>query len=289
MNKSSVKNFAIAARLELLQRVADRARIYGIDEKNSKARAIQPSSGFQKLGGALLSAEETVQRNALVGRVYAHGYRQTMEEAAYMWFNRFIAIRYMQTHNRLPVPMRVFPDAPGVQPQMLSAAQDVDLPGVDADQVLAMLDSNQTDALYKYLLIALCNHLSEPLPRMFETISDSTELLFPDGLLKADSVLGQMAELAEDNWQDIQVIGWLYQYYNTELKDATFELLKKNVKITKERIGAATQLFTPEWIVNYMVENSIGRLWLEGHPSDSLRMGWRYYMEEAQQTPQVAA
>lgn len=289
MNKSSLKNFAIAARLELLQRVADRARIYGIDEKNSKAGAIQPSSGFQKLGGALLSAEETAQRNALIGRIYAHGYRQTMEEAAYTWFNRFIAIRYMQTHNRLPVPMRVFPDAPGVQPQMLSAAQDVDLPGVDADQVLAMLDSNQTDALYKYLLIALCNHLAEPLPRMFETISDSTDLLFPDGLLKADSVLGQMAELAEDNWQDIQVIGWLYQYYNTELKDETFELLKKNVKITKERIGAATQLFTPEWIVNYMVENSIGRLWVEGHPSDSLRMGWHYYMEEAQQTPQVAA
>lgn len=289
MNKSSLKSFAIAARLELLQRVADRARIYGIDEKNSKARAIQPSDLFQKMDGTLLSAEETAQRNALIARVHAHGYRQTMEEAAYTWFNRFIAIRYMQAHNRLPVPMHVLPDAPGVQPQMLTAAQDVDLPGVDAERVFAMLDSNQTDALYKYLLIALCNHLSEPLPRMFETISDATELLFPDGLLKADSVLGQMAGLAEDNWQDIQVIGWLYQYYNTELKDETFELLKKNVKITRERIGAATQLFTPEWIVNYMVENSVGRLWLEGHPSESLRMGWRYYMDEAQQTPDVAA
>ena len=154
--------------------------------------------------------------------------------------------------------------------------------------MLALLEGNQTDALYKYLLIALCNALAEPLPGMFEKISDATELLFPDGLLRADSVLAEMARLDADSWQEIQVIGWLYQYYNTQLKDETFELLKKNVKITKDRIGPATQLFTPEWIVRYMVENSLGRLWLEGHPNAELRAQWRYFMDEAPQEPAVA-
>lgn len=288
MNKSELKNFAINARLELLQRVADRAALYGIDEENSKARCIVPSDAFHKVGGAVLTAQEISQRSALVARVYRNGYRQTMEEAAYTWFNRLIALRYMQAHNLLPVPMRVLPDAPGAQPQLVKEAQDAALDGVDMQQVLSMLDTNQTEALYKYLLIALCNALSRPLPAMFETISDYTELLFPDGLLRPDSVLGQLARLEEDCWNEIQVIGWLYQYYNTQLKDETFELLKKNVKITKDRIGAATQLFTPEWIVRYMVENSLGRLWQEGHPQPSLRLKWRYYMDEAKQEPQVA-
>lgn len=289
MNKSELKNFAINARLELLRRVADRANLYGVNADNCKSKAIVPSNQFQKLGGTMLNNIEIAQRNALLARIYENGYQQTMEEAAYTWFNRFIAIRYMQAHNRLPVSMNVFPDAAGMQPQMLREAQEVDLSGVDIQSVLAMLDENRTDELYKYLLIALCNDLSHSLPRMFETINDYTELLFPDGLLKADSVLGDMARLSDDNWNDIQVIGWLYQYYNTQLKDETFELLKKNVKITKDRIGAATQLFTPEWIVNYMVENSLGRLWLEGHFNASLRMKWRYYMDEAEQTPDVAA
>lgn len=239
MNKSELKNFAINARLELLQRVADRAALYGIDEENSKARCIVPSDAFHKVGGAVLTAQEISQRSALVARVYRNGYRQTMEEAAYTWFNRLIALRYMQAHNLLTVPMRVLPDAPGAQPQLVKEAQDAALDGVDMQQVLTMLDTNQTEALYKYLLIAL----SRPLPAMFETISDYTELLFPDGLLRPDSALGQ---LEEDCWNEIQVIGWLYQYYNTQLKDETFELLKKNVKITKDRIGAATQLFTPD-------------------------------------------
>lgn len=288
MNKSELKNFAINARLELLQRVADRAKIYGIDEAGSKARCIEASERFQKLGGAMLSAVERSQRDGLIARIYENGYRQTMEEAAYTWFNRFIALRYMQAHNRLPIAMNVFPDLPGAQPQILREAQDVDLPETRMEQILEMLDGNRTEELYRYLLIALCNALSEPLPRMFEAISDATELLFPDGLLKADSVLGEMAKLDGDCWDDIQVVGWLYQYYNSQLKDETFELLKKNVKITKDRIGAATQLFTPEWIVNYMVENSLGRLWLEGHFNVELRRKWRYYMDEAEQEAAVA-
>ncbi len=289
MNKSDLKNFAINARLALLQRVADRAALYGIDEEKCQSRAIVPSSSFHMLDGSVLSAQEVGQRNALISRISKIGYRQTMEEAAYTWFNRLIAIRYMQQHSLLPVSMRVLPEAPGALPQILREAQDVSLPGVEPDQVLAMLDANRTDALYKYLLIALCNALGGCLPGMFQQITSVAELLFPAALLKADSVLGEMARLDDDCWNEIQVIGWLYQYYNTQLKDETFELLKKNIKITKERIGAATQLFTPEWIVRYMVENSLGRLWLEGHPNETLRMKWRYYMDEAPQEPAVAA
>ena len=167
--------------------------------------------------------------------------------------------------------------------------ENVELDGVDFSHVVELLEGNRTETLYTELLIALCNQLSDVLPQMFEPISDYTELLFPDGLLREDSVLAMLAAVDAENWADIQVIGWLYQYYNTELKNETFELLKKNVKITKERIGAATQLFTPEWIVRYMVENSLGRLWLEGHDDPALRRRWRYYMDEAEQEPQVAA
>ena len=289
MNKSDLKNFAINARLELLRRVSDRAALYGVDEKNSQARNIAPSGGFHKLDGTVLTAPEAERRDALIAQVYQIGYRPAMEAAAYTWFNRFIAVKYMQEHGLLPVMQRVFPDAPGAQPQLLREAQDVSLPGVDLEQMLTMLDVNRTDELYRMLLIALCNALSAPLPGMFEEISPAEELLFPDALLKADSVLGEMAKLDADCWSEIQVVGWLYQYYNTQLKDETFELLKKNVKITKDRIGAATQLFTPEWIVRYMVENSLGRLWLEGNPDENLRMKWRYFMDEAQQLPEVAA
>ena len=289
MNKSTLKNFAVNARLELLARVKDRAALYGITEEKVKTHDLARSDQFQKLGGDMLTAREIKQRNALISRVSARGFGQAMEEAAYTWFNRFIALRYMQAHNLLPVDVPVLPMAAGELPQIVRQAQNVTLEGVDIALVADMLDNNRTEELYKYLLIALCNALSEPLPQMFEAIADYTELLFPDGILKAESVLGMLAGVEADNWQDIQVIGWLYQYYNTELKQETFDLLKKNVKITKDRIGAATQLFTPEWIVNYMVENSLGRMWLEGHPDKNLRMKWRYYMDEAEQTPEVAA
>lgn len=289
MNKTQLKNFAIAARVALIERVKDRARGFGIDKKTCEGGAVIPSQRFQTLGGALLTQTEISQRDALLTRIQSRGYEQVMEEAAYTWFNRFIALRYMQEHNLLPISVRVLPDAPGALPELVRQAQNVELDGVDFSHVVELLEGNQTETLYTELLIALCNQLSGVLPQMFEPISDYTELLFPDGLLREDSVLAMLAEVKEENWADIQVIGWLYQYYNTELKNETFELLKKNVKITKERIGAATQLFTPEWIVRYMVENSLGRLWLEGHDDPALRRRWRYYMDEAEQEPQVAA
>lgn len=289
MNKTQLKNFAVAARVALIERVKDRARGFGIDEKTCAGGTVIPSKMVQTLGGALLSQTEINQRDALLVRIQSRGYDQVMEEAAYTWFNRFIALRYMQEHNLLPVSVRVLPDAPGALPELVRQAQNVELDGVDFSHVVELLEGNRTETLYTELLIALCNQLSDVLPQMFEPISDYTELLFPDGLLREDSVLAMLAAVDAENWADIQVIGWLYQYYNTELKNETFELLKKNVKITKERIGAATQLFTPEWIVRYMVENSLGRLWLEGHDDPALRRRWRYYMDEAEQEPQVAA
>ena len=289
MNKTQLKNFAVAARVALIERVKDRARGFGIDEKTCAGGAVIPSKMVQTLGGALLSQTEINQRDALLTRIQSRGYDQVMEETAYTWFNRFIALRYMQEHNLLPVSVRVLPDAPGALPELVRQAQNVELDGVDFSHVVELLEGNRTETLYTELLIALCNQLSGVLPQMFEPISDYTELLFPDGLLREDSVLAMLAAVDAENWADIQVIGWLYQYYNTELKNETFELLKKNVKITKERIGAATQLFTPEWIVRYMVENSLGRLWLEGHDDPALRRRWRYYMDEAEQEPQVAA
>ena len=289
MNKTQLKNFAVAARVALIERVKDRARGFGIDEKTCAGGAVIPSKMVQTLGGALLSQTEISQRDALLARIQSRGYDQVMEETAYTWFNRFIALRYMQEHNLLPVSVRVLPDAPGALPELVRQAQNVELDGVDFSNVVELLEGNRTEMLYTELLIALCNQLSDVLPQMFEPISDYTELLFPDGLLREDSVLAMLAAVDAENWADIQVIGWLYQYYNTELKNETFELLKKNVKITKERIGAATQLFTPEWIVRYMVENSLGRLWMEGHDDPALRRRWRYYMDEAEQEPQVAA
>lgn len=287
MNKSDLKNFAINARLALLQRVADRAALYGIDEEKCQSRAIVPSSAFHMLDGSVLSAQEVGQRNALIARISKIGYRQTMEEAAYTWFNRLIAIRYMQQHSLLPVSMRVLPEAPGALPQILREAQDVSLPGVEPDQVLAMLDANRTDALYRYLLIALCNALGGWLPGMFQQITSVAELLFPAALLKADSVLGEMARLDDDCWNEIQVIGWLYQYYISQRHDEVVDINGSAIK--KEDIPAATCLYTTDWVVRYMVENSLGRLWLEGHPNETLRMKWRYYMDEAPQEPTVAA
>lgn len=287
MNKSDLKNFAINARLALLQRVADRAALYGIDEEKCQSRAIVPSSSFHMLDGSVLSAQEVGQRNALIARISKIGYRQTMEEAAYTWFNRLIAIRYMQQHSLLPVSMRVLPEAPGALPQILREAQDVSLPGVEPDQVLAMLDANRTDALYRYLLITLCNALGGWLPGMFQQITSVAELLFPAALLKADSVLGEMARLDDDCWNEIQVIGWLYQYYISQRHDEVVDINGSAIK--KEDIPAATCLYTTDWVVRYMVENSLGRLWLEGHPNETLRMKWRYYMDEAPQEPAVAA
>ena len=284
MNKNAIQKFAIWARKELITQVSQRAYQYGIDE-----------SGFgdasaDTLNGRLLTAEEKSQRQELIKQIQEKGYKQVMEEVAYTWFNRFIALRFMEVNNYLPSHIRVFSDASGAfKPEILNDVLHLDLPGLDSGKVAEYIESNGTEALYRYLLLTQCNALNSALPVMFERMGGYTEMLLPNNILRQDSVLGHMvSDIPEEDWQDaVQIIGWLYQYYNTELKDDTFAQLKKNVKITKERIPAATQLFTPDWIVRYMVENSLGRLWLEGHPNAELRGGWKYYLDEAKQGPEV--
>ena len=286
MNKNAIQKFAIWARNELIAQVSQRAYQYGIDE-----------SGFgdasaDTLNGRLLTAEEKSQRQELIKQIKEKGYQQVMEEVAYTWFNRFIALRFMEVNNYLPSHIRVFSDASGAfKPEILNDVLHLELPGLNSGKVAEYIESNDTEALYRYLLLTQCNALNSALPVMFERMGGYTEMLLPNNILRQDSVLGHMvSDIPEGDWQDaVQIIGWLYQYYNTELKDDTFAQLKKNVKITKERIPAATQLFTPDWIVRYMVENSLGRLWLEGHPNAELHDGWKYYLDEAKQEPDVEA
>lgn len=283
MNKTAIKNYAIWARVQLIESAKQRAFEYGITENGEN------KPNVDTVGGRLLSAAEKEQRTQLIGQIRQKGFAQVMEEAAYTWFNRFIALRFMEVNGYLPSKIRVFTDENGAfKPEILKEAMSVELDELDRNKVLNLLDKQDNEALYKYLLITQCNALNTGLPYMFEKIANWTELLFPANLLRSDSVLGRMiSDIPEEDWQDaVQIIGWMYQYYNSELKDDTFALLKKNVKITKERIPAATQLFTPDWIVRYMVENSLGRLWYEGHPGFD-KSQWKYYLDEAQQEPEV--
>ena len=283
MNKTAIKNYAIWARVNLIEAVKQRAYQYEITKDSITA------VNADVVSGKPLSKDEKEQRRQLIDQINLKGFDQVMEEVAYTWFNRFIALRFMEVNGYLPTKVRVFSDGEGnFKPELLKEALTVDLP-VDKAKVMELLEKQDNEELYKMLLIAQCNELSFSLPDMFEVISNYTELLFPNTLLKEDSVLGQMVNLIpEEDWTDaVQIIGWLYQYYNSELKDETFALLKKNVKISKERIPAATQLFTPDWIVRYMVENSLGRLWYEGHPKEEIKKNWKYYLDEAEQEPEV--
>lgn len=289
MNKNAIKKYAIWARNELIDRVLKRALRYGISA-DGKA---DPKA--ESIDGKILTKAEQKQRAALIGKIEAHGYEQTMEEVAYTWFNRFAALRFMEVNGYLPSHVRVFTnDAGEFKPQILAEAINLDLPGLDKEKVYALRESNSDEELFRYLLIVQCNALSEILSGMFQRLDDFTELLLPDNLLREGSVIerlvkqGESDSIPEDDWRDqVQIIGWLYQYYNTEPKDKVFADLKKNIKVTKEKIPVATQLFTPDWIVRYMVENSLGRLWLDGHPNESLQAKWKYYLPEAEQEESV--
>ena len=312
MNKGAIQRFAIWARNALIAQVSQRAYQYGITKEGcGEANAVT-------VGGRALTGDEQKQRKELVDQIRSKGYTQVMEEVAYTWFNRFIALRFMEVNNYLPSHIRVFSDSTGAfKPEILSDVLHLDLPGLNREKVAEYIESNDTEGLYRYLLLTQCNALNDPLPRMFEKMGGYTELLLPNNILKQDSVLGHMvADIPEEDWTDqVQIIGWLYQYYNSELKDDTFALLKKNVKITKERIPSATQLFTPDWIVRYMVENSLGRIYVDkrknegiyadGRGADEMtweeseakrianekyiaeQMGWKYYLPEAEQTEEV--
>ena len=291
MDKNAIKKFAVWARKELIERVSKKALAYGITEHEVY------NSDADSVNGLVLTAAQKKERKALIEQIFAKGYKQVMEEVAYTWFNRFCALRFMEVNGFLPSLVRVFTnDKNEFRPQLLTEALELDLPGLDKQKIYELKEANADEELYKYLLITQCNALNDELPRMFQRIEDYTELLFPDNLLREGSVIEQMITLIpEEDWQDaVQIIGWLYQYYNIEPKKEVFANLDKNIKIGKNDIPAATQLFTPDWIVRYMVENSLGRL-VNNANSDNAQPtttnypleSWKYYLPEAEQETEV--
>lgn len=277
MNKNTIKNFALNARITLINSIKKRASEYGITENSNFYHFIFTP---QKQ----LSCTEIQHLNQLIENIQKYGYEKTIDEAAFIWFSRFISLRYMEVNGYLPLNVRIFSNNTGsFSPEILSEAMNIELNGLDHNHVSKLLDKQCDNELYTYLLITLCNALSNWLPDMFKQSDCWATLLLPDNILNSDSLIAHMVEdIPEDEWKEhVQIIGWLYQYYNSETKDKVFADLKKNIKISPENIPAATQLFTPEWIVRYMVENSLGRLWHESH-DDFNTSGWKYYVKDAE-------
>ena len=292
MDKTAIKNFAVWARRKLIEDIKQKAFEIGITEGTIE-EAVTISSDSAKVKGITLNKNELMQRRSLVSRIKEKGYSEVIEEVAYTWFNRFIALRFMEVNDYLPTGVRVLSSVEKgkVEPDIIKQFEymDLDLSQEDLETLHTMQDSNDIDNLYRSLLVKQCNKLNEILPGLFGQIEDYTEILLPNNLLSDGSVIRRLvSDIPEEDYKDqVEIIGWFYQYYISEKKDEVFKGLKNNIKITKENIPAATQLFTPDWIVKYMVENSLGRLWLEGHPNDELKSGWRYYLDEAEQEPDV--
>lgn len=294
MDKNKIKSFAIWARRNLISAVSEKANRIGIYE-NEIREATLVQGGFKIDGIDEIFPFAKKDRDALVSQIREKGFEQVMEEVAYTWFNRFMGLRYMEVNEYLPSGVRILSseDKEKKEPDVLTKVSEIiDELELNAEEVYDLLDSGKTDdreKAYRIILVKQCNELGKIIPQMFEKITDYTELLLPDNLLENGSVIRKMVEdIEEDDWkEEVEIIGWMYQYYISEKKDEVFAALKKNVKITKENIPAATQLFTPKWIVKYMVENSLGRLWLEGHPNPELQNEWKYYLEEAEQEKEV--
>ena len=306
MNKTAIKNFAVWARRKLISEITYKAGLIGINEKG----ILQPlpiSTGniqFFDIGTGKpneIADHEIKQRNALIKRIrekestsdYKTAFQFVIEEVAYTWFNRLIAIRFMEVNDYLPSRIRVLSsETPGKsEPDMVTTPFDTDMEfsTYETDQILQLKQENKLDELFRMLFIKQCNKLNEVLPELFEKTADYTELLLTISFTDNDGIVNRLVnEIAEEDFTEaVEIIGWMYQYYNSEPKDEVFALLKKKIKITKERIPAATQLFTPDWIVRYMVENSLGRLWVEGHPNENLKADWKYYLEETDQEESV--
>lgn len=314
MNKTIIKNFAIWTRNKLIADITYKAGLMGITDQGISAPLPQSTQDIQffNIGTSSpysISGDEIAQRKQLAqiigektkqGDDYRTAFTSVIEEVAYTWFNRLIAVRFMEVNDYLPSRVRVLSsESPGkAEPDLVTTPFDADLPFTDKEQelIVQLKRENKLDELFRLLLIKQCNALNVILPELFEQTNDYTELLLTLSYSDKSGVVSSLVgasdtptAIHEDNFKDqVEIIGWLYQYYNTEPKQQVFDLLKKNVKITKERIPAATQLFTPNWIVRYMVENALGRLWLEQHPNDALKSKWRYYVEEAEQDSAVA-
>ena len=308
MNKTAIKNFAIWARNKLIADICYRAGLMGITEKGI-ADALPQSTReaeFYDFGATepyMLDGDAIKQRRQLVSAIrekeadtdYATAYQYIMEEVAYTWFNRLIAVRFMEVNDYLPSHLRVLSSESGkVEPDLVTTPFDAELPftAEEEAQIIQWKQDNKLDELFRFLFIKQCNALNEILPGLYEKTTDYTEVLLNLSVVDQEGVVYKLThDIPEKDFNieqggQVEIIGWLYQYYNTEPKKAAFE---KSGKITKEEIPAVTQLFTPDWIVRYMVENSLGRLWLEGHPDSDLRKNWKYYLDEAPQEPKVQA
>ena len=308
MNKTAIKNFAIWARNKLIADVSYDARLIGITE-DGIAKPLPQSFGgtqFFDIGTAepySISGEAVRQRDKLIEVIqqkekdtdYKTAYQYVIEEVAYTWFNRLIAIRFMEVNDYLPSHIRVLSSESGkMEPDLVTTPFDAELPftAEEEAQIFQLKQDNKLDEVFRILFLKQCNALNEILPALFEKTKNYTELLLSLSVIDQDGVVYHLIhDIPEDDFNierggQVEIIGWLYQYYNTEPKAAAFA---KNGKITKEEIPAVTQLFTPDWIVRYMVENSLGRLWVEGHPECDLKENWKYYLEEAQQEPEVQA
>lgn len=269
MNKSKIQKFAVDGHKLLYKQIAQRAYQYGIEEGNvGKADATE-------VRGRILSPLEKSQRAALIAEINANGYPQTIERVTYIWFNRIVALRFMEVNNYLPSHIRVFSDASGAfKPEILNDVLHLEMEGLDKAQIAEHIEDNNTEELYRYLLLTQCAELKAALPDIFvfgARDRDYTELLFPNNSLSGDSFIAKMLSETDEkeDWQDaVQIIGWLYQYYNDERKNEVINIYKGTVK--KEDIPAATQLFTTDWVVRYMVDNSLGRYWIERHPESKL-------------------
>lgn len=308
MNKTAIKNFAVWARNKLIADVSYDARLIGITE-DGIAKPLPQSFGgtqFFDIGTAepySISGEAVRQRDKLIEVIqqkeqdtdYKTAYQYVIEEVAYTWFNRLIAIRFMEVNDYLPSHIRVLSSESGkLEPDLVTTPFDAELSftAEEEAQIFQLKQDNKLDEVFRILFLKQCNALNEILPALFEKTKNYTELLLSLSVTNQDGVVYHLIhDIPEDDFNierggQVEIIGWLYQYYNTEPKAAAFA---KNGKITKEEIPAVTQLFTPDWIVRYMVENSLGRLWVEGHPECDLKENWKYYLEEAQQEPEVQA
>ena len=308
MNKTAIKNFAIWARNKLIADINYRAGLLGIT-KDGIHSALPQSSGqtqFYDIGTAepyAITGAQIYQRQHLVDLLrqkekesdYKTAYKYVLEEVAYTWFNRLIAVRFMEVNDYLPSHIRVLSSESGkLEPDLVTTPFDADLEFSKDEQqtILDLKNTNKLDEVFRLLFIKQCNALNEILPALFEKTSDYTELLLNLSVIDQDGVVWHLVhDIPESDFNveeggQVEIIGWLYQYYNTEPKNEAFA---KKGKITKDEVPAVTQLFTPDWIVRYMVENSLGRLWVEGHPNEELKSNWKYYLEEAEQEPEVTA
>lgn len=275
MNDTAIKNYCIWARNDLIAGVEARMRLYGV------AEGAEPA-GATAVGGRALSPEETEWRDALLRAAAEEGLEHLRDRAAYTWFNRIAAVRYMEVHDFLPSRVRMFtrPAEDGsweLGSQVVDEALDVEIEGADPARIAELKQAGEDGPLFRYLFLAQCAELSGCLPGVFQPVDACMALLLPANLMDPDGVIGRMVgDIDEADWDDVQVLGWMYQYYNSEVKDAFFA---SKAKETPDTIGPATQLFTPDWIVRYMVQNSLGRLWMLNNPASPLRAEMEYYIE----------